>query len=62
MNFEKIYTDCRGKYFSYILIIGDALKAPPYRNMDTLPESTPFYKNGALVCVSTHFQKGGACM
>jgi hypothetical protein len=51
IDLEKIYTDCREKiFFFHILIIGSALEALPYRNMDALLESTPFYKKGAIAC------------
>jgi hypothetical protein len=52
-----IYTDCRGKYFFHILIIGGALKASLYINKDSLFKSTPFYKKRALACKCHLFKK-----
>jgi hypothetical protein len=57
MDLEKIYMDCGGKYFPYILIIGGALEAPSYRNRDALPGSAPFYKKGVLACKHPLFKK-----
>jgi hypothetical protein len=56
MDLEKIYIQIVGrKYFPHILITGGALEASPYRNRDTLLESAPFYKKGALACKRPFF-------
>ena len=58
MDLEKIYTDCRGKYFPHLLIIRGALEASPYRNSDVLLESTPFTKKGRLHVNSPLLKRG----